>query len=385
MMTRTSALNILRFLSSAITGMGLFLFAVSGDLRARPAATNPKSTNSKPKTAAEAYKNVQVLKDVPADDLIPAMQFITASLGVECDFCHVRDAFDKDDKKPKQTARKMMQMMFAINQQNFNGEGKVSCYSCHRGSSIPVGIPMVGDTRAYLENPEGPGTPAQGLPSANDILEKYVAALGGAANIEKISSRVETGTVRFASGPPLPVKIVSKAPSKQIMTVHLPSGDATTAFNGSAGWQSSPGAPVREMHAADFEGAKLDADLQLPIHLKRAFSDFKVAKSDRIGDHDTVLVIAGNHDGPPLELFFDRDSALLLRQLRFSQSPLGLNPTRVDYENYKEFDGVKVPLKLTITRPRTQLNIQLDQVSQNTPVDDAQFESPPAPPPTTSP
>jgi len=95
-MTRTSALNNLRFLSTAITAMGIFLFAVSGDLRARPAATNPKPTNPRPKTAAETYKNVQVLlKDVPADDLIPAMQFITASLGVECDFCHVRDAFDK--------------------------------------------------------------------------------------------------------------------------------------------------------------------------------------------------------------------------------------------------------------------------------------------------
>jgi len=288
----------------------------------------------------------------------------------------------KDDKKPKQTARKMMQMMFAINQQNFNGQGKVSCYSCHRGSSVPVAIPMIGDTQAYMENPEGQGAPAQGLPSVNDILEKYVASLGGAAAIDKISSRVETGTARFASRPPLPVKIVSKAPGKQIMIVHLPSGDASTAFNGSIGWQSSPGAPVREMHAADFEGAKLDADLQLPIHLRPAFPEFKVVASDRIGDHHIVLVIAGNHDGPPLELLFDKDSGLLLRQLRFSKSPLGLNPMRVDYDDYKEFDGVKVPLKVTITRPRTQLNIQLDQVSQNTPVDDAQFEPPPAPPKT---
>jgi len=76
------------------------------------------------------------------------MQFITASLGVECDFCHVRGAFDKGDKKPKQTARKMMQMMFALNQQNFDGRREVTCYSCHRGSSKPVSIPMVGDTTA---------------------------------------------------------------------------------------------------------------------------------------------------------------------------------------------------------------------------------------------
>ena len=336
----------LRFASYA-AATAVLLLPMAGYLRARPAATH-----SKPKTAAEVYKNVQVLKDVPADDLVPAMQFITASLGVECDFCHVRDAFDRDDKKPKQTARKMMQMMFAINQPNFNGQGKISCYSCHRGSSVPVGIPMIGDTRAYIEDSENPTPPVQALPKVNDILDRYVASLGGAAAIEKISSRLETGTVRFASGPALPVKIVSKTPEKQIMTVHLPAGDANTAFNGSAGWQRSPGAPVREMHVADFEGAKLDADLQFAIHLKQAFTEFKVVPSERIRDHDTFLVIANNHDAHPLELFFDKDSGLLVRQLRFSKSPLGLNPTRVDYDDYEEFDGVKVPLKINCHAPQ---------------------------------
>ena len=61
-----------------------------------------------PKTASQQFKNIQVLKDVPADQLIPAMQFITASLGVDCEYCHVEHAFDKDDKKPKVMARKMM-------------------------------------------------------------------------------------------------------------------------------------------------------------------------------------------------------------------------------------------------------------------------------------
>ena len=84
-----------------------------------------------------------MLKGIPADQLIPAMQFITASLGVECQFCHVEGAFEKDDKKPKQTARKMMEMMFAINKDNFEGHREVTCYSCHRGSTDPVGTPPV--------------------------------------------------------------------------------------------------------------------------------------------------------------------------------------------------------------------------------------------------
>ena len=71
------------------------------------------------------------------------MQFIAASLGVECEFCHVQDAFDKDDKKTKVTARKMMEMMFTINQENFDGQREVTCYSCHRGSPKPVAMPPV--------------------------------------------------------------------------------------------------------------------------------------------------------------------------------------------------------------------------------------------------
>ena len=72
--------------------------------------------------AESAFKNIQVLKGVSSDQLIPAMRFIAASLGVECSYCHVQDHFDKDDKKPKQIARDMMRMMFAIDTGQFPGK-----------------------------------------------------------------------------------------------------------------------------------------------------------------------------------------------------------------------------------------------------------------------
>src|SRR5579863_4668896 len=153
-------------------------------VRAQSGEAAPKPT---PKTTQEAFKNIQVLKDLPPGQLIPAMQFITSSLGVECDFCHVRGAFDKDDKPTKKTARKMMQMMITLNQENFDSRREVTCYSCHRGASKPVSIPMVGDTVALeaLEEfapPAGaasnPASPAEGLPQASEVLDKYVAAVG---------------------------------------------------------------------------------------------------------------------------------------------------------------------------------------------------------------
>src|SRR5580700_248368 len=109
-----------------------------------------------PKKAEEQFKNIQALKGIPADQVFPAMQFITASLGVECQFCHVEGAFEKDDKKTKQTARKMMEMMFAINKDNFEGHREVTCYSCHRGNAAPQAIPAVMTEEMKEAGPQQP-------------------------------------------------------------------------------------------------------------------------------------------------------------------------------------------------------------------------------------
>ena len=54
-----------------------------------------------PKTAEQVYKNITHLKGTPADQLLPGMQFIASSLGVQCSFCHVDGKPEADDKGPK--------------------------------------------------------------------------------------------------------------------------------------------------------------------------------------------------------------------------------------------------------------------------------------------
>jgi hypothetical protein len=132
------------------------------------------------------------------------------------------------------------------------------------------------------------------------------------------------------------------------------------------------------MSSADIEGAKLDADLQFPINLKKNFQDLRVMRPEKLNDRNTILMFAANSTGPPLELYFDRQTGLLLRQLRFGASPLGLNPTQIDYGDYKGLDGVQVPRHLIIIRPNRTLDIHLLQVSQNIPIDDAKFAGPQA-------
>jgi hypothetical protein len=239
---------------------------------------------------------------------------------------------------------------------------------------------MVDSTAPYVSEARSAANPAaQGrtnLPSAADVIEKYIRGAGGAAAIQKVLSRVESGTVTFGAGPPFPIEILSKSPSRQAMIVHLPAGDSSTVFDSQNGWSRSPAGPVRDMPQADIEGAKLDADLQFPIHVEKTFQELKVIRTERISDHDAILLFATNSSGRPLQLYFDRQTGLLLRQLRFGSSPLGLNPTQIDYGDYKTFDGVQVPLQLVITRPNRAMNIHLLQVMQNVPVDDAKFARP---------
>ena len=335
-----------------------------------------------PRKAVDQYKNIQVLKEIPADQLIPTMQFITASLGVECQFCHVQDAFDKDDKKTKQTARKMMEMMFAINKDNFDGYRKVTCYSCHRGNSAPVAVPPVmeetkaANVLATGQKVENAAMKDGNGHTADQLLENYLKAAGGAAAIEKVTSRVMKGTITFGDRN-IPIEIFSEAPDKRVSFTHTPDGESITAFNGHEGWLSSPGRPVREMRGPDIDAAAMDADLHFPEHLKGMLSELQVESQEKIGDRDTYFVIAHREGKGPLHLYFDTQSGLLVRLVRFAETVLGSLPTQIDYADYRQVDGVKIPFRWTLARTGGRFTIQLSEVKQNVPIDGGKFARPP--------
>jgi photosynthetic reaction center cytochrome c subunit len=333
-----------------------------------------------PKKAEEQFKNIQVLKGIPADQIFPAMQFITASLGVECDFCHVQGAFEKDDKKNKQTARKMMAMMFAINKDNFEGHRLVTCNSCHRGSAVPQAIPAVmsEEPKDAMGGPKPAEVKENAGPAADQLLDKYVQAAGGAAAIDKVTSRVMKGTIDFG-GKDLPIDIYSKDPDQRISFTHMPEGDSVTAFNGREGWLGTPGRPgVREMRGSELDAASIDADLHLATHLRPMFTEMKVEGTEKVGDHEVYVVVGQRAGKPPLRLYFDEQSGLLVRLVRFGDTALGLLPTQIDYADYRDTNGVKIPYRWTLARPSGRFTIQVSEVKQNIPVDDAKFVKPAA-------
>jgi len=355
----------------ALSSIGL-LFLGQSRLLAR---TQEKSSPEAPKTAEKQFKNIQVLKDIPADQLIPTMQFIAASLGVECDFCHVEHEMQKDDKKPKLTARKMISMELAINKGHFNNEIEVTCYTCHRGSPHPVGTPILtAEALKPAQAMEEVSEAHPNLPTADQILDKYLAAVGGPTALMKIKTRIEKGNLE-AGGMQFPIEVYSEAPDKRVSISHPQGGESVTAYNGQVGWLTMRNG-LHMMTAAEREAARIDAELYFPARVKDLYKDYRVAPGEELDGHTTYMVSAKGQNLPALRMYFDQQSGLLLRLMRFAETPLGRNPTQIDYGDYRVIDDVKIPYRWTLTRPNGSFTIKVDQVQQNVPVDEKLFALP---------
>jgi len=331
------------------------------------------------KTAEQVYKNIVQLKGAPADQLMPAMQVIASSLGVECSFCHVTGKMELDDKPAKKTARAMMTMVASINTGSFGGRQQVSCYSCHHGAANPASVPPVLETdlpaRPETRAASPTGAPSTTAPTADDVIQKYVAAMGGADAIRKVSSRVETGAI-LVGGNQTPVEVFTKAPNKRVTISHTSNGNSYTAFDGAAGWMGNTGGPVREMSPAESGASGLDAEFAIGLRLKEMFPQIRRARPEQVGGVMCESLIAIGPGRLPVRLYFDQNSGLLVRLVRYAETPVGRNPTQVDYADYRDADGVKIPFRWTVSRVNGRFTIQIAEVKSNVPLDDAKFSKP---------
>lgn len=329
------------------------------------------------KKSSEVFKNVTVLSDIPSDQLLPTMQFITSALGVQCSYCHVEEAFDKDDKEPKQIARRMMRMTLGINAKQFEGHQNVTCYSCHRGSPKPLATPPVSDSQPHLlsERAPDPQPNPPDLPKPTEIVQKYIAALGGADAIARLTSLHAQGMFDAASIH-FPVEIFKKSPDRIATIIHFPAGDGVTAFNGDSGWILLPGRPLRAMSSAEANALRMQGDLHLALDLSRVFSTLEVMGAAKIDARDAII-LSGNRPGlPPVTLYFDAHTGLLCRAVSDAPSALGLNPTQIDYSDYRNVDGVKIPFRWTSATPTGRFSIQINSVIPNSSIQNTVFAKP---------
>jgi photosynthetic reaction center cytochrome c subunit len=328
------------------------------------------------KKSGEVYKNLKVLNDTPSDLLLPSMQFITSSLGVHCDYCHVENAFEKDDKPQKQTARRMMRMMQEINTTQFKGQQRVTCYSCHRGSPKPLTVPAVPAAPAPLLDKPVPdsASAAPNQPHPADVIAKYVAALGGAEAIARLNTLEEVGTFH-SDAREFPIEVYQSKPGRSTTRIHFPGADRLTIFDGTSGSITLPGRPSRPMNSSEADAARMDGDLQFALNLNTLFPEIKFRGLSKLGAEEAVL-LSGERPGlPAVEMYFSSTNGLLLRVVHYLPSALGLNPVQIDYSDYRKIvaAGVKVPFRWTSATPTGRFTVQIRTARTNVPVPDKLF------------
>jgi hypothetical protein len=345
--------------------------------------------SEQPKTAEQAYKNIQVLKGIPADQLLGTMSFIAGSLGVACNHCHT-NPFDKDEKPTKLRAREMMLMMQKINQDNFKGATVVNCATCHQGKTQPrTTAPLAHvDFKKLLEPAAAPGP----LPTADEILAKYAQALGGKEKVDKLTTLVMKGSRTDVNDPNPPQtqkgEIYRKAPNKLMMVQVTPQGSFAQAYNGTIVWRGNEQRSQEVRGAQDVNGAKRDAVFTRNIALKEQFSTMEVKGREQIGDKEAYVVEGIFADTVPEKalfgikrerLYFDSKSGLLIRRALEYDTPLGKLPEQTDFEDYRAVEGVMIPFTIIYSRPPFTNITKFSEITANTPLEDAKFDMPKKP------
>jgi photosynthetic reaction center cytochrome c subunit len=376
-----------RRLLNAVTISAVCLFGVASAGAQTDAA-------QKPLMSEEAFKDVQVLRGIPASEFIETMGFFAVSLTANCTTCHGDASAGSwehyaDNTALKTAARRMVVMMNSINQANFGGKREVTCYTCHRGDRMPRVTPTIADVYNSTFNPVEPDallSPVSGEPSADQILDKYIQALGGAQNLAKITSFVAKGTSQAYAELAYPFEVYAKAPNQLTTITHTEAGDRTTAYDGRNGWVAMPSddkpIPLLPLIQGDLIGARLDAAFCFPTAIKQTLTQWRVSMPITINDKD-VEVVQGTADGgrTPVNLYFDSKSGLLVRQVRYTDTKVGLSATQVDYDDYRDVAGVKMPFKWTMSWLDGQTVYTATQIQPNVPIDAAKFAKPTPPKP----
>jgi len=374
-----------------ILGMGAGTLLVLLAASVSP-ASGQAPAQQKPLMAEDVFKNVQVLKGIPVNQFMETMGFFSAALGYNCTNCHGDEVLGNwakyaDDTPVKRTARRMVEVARTINKTLFGGREAVTCYTCHRGSPTPKIVPSL--MEQYSEPPaddpdeveisrRGPTTP-----TADDILDRYIQALGGAQRLAGLTSFVGKGNYDGFDSyhGKVAVDVYAKNTGQRTVIVHTQNGESITAYDGRNAWIMGPDKPVSVLElvpGGDLDGVKLDADLAFPGRLKQALTGLRVGFPTTVIDDREVQVVQATAGGSRVKLFFDKQTGLLTRVVRYSKTVVGPVPTQIDYSDYREVAGVKMPFQWRLTWTDGQSMYSLNEVQPNVAIDPAKFGKPAA-------
>lgn len=365
------------FVGGSAIAMACLVGAATAAGRAQVAADIPATTDN-------TFENVMLLKGIPVDTFLDAMGMFANAMGNDCTYCHAsgaaldRDAFAVATPRI-QRARQMIVMMNAINKTYFAGQPRVTCFTCHGGNQSPRSDPNL--ALQYSTPPEDPNVrdfPTDPTLSVDQVFDRYVEALGGTARLAALTSFTAKGTYEGFDTlfEKVPVDIYAQAPNQYATIVHMSAGDSVRVYNGAGAWMAGPdtAVPLLTLTSGNLDRARLEALVAFPIGLKQAFPEWRVGRAV-LNDEEVRVVQAAENGQAVVNLYFD-DSGLLARLVRWTETPVGFVPTQIDYSDFREVAGVKIPFHRTVSQTYMQMTVELSDVQPNVQIDAARFAKP---------
>jgi hypothetical protein len=314
------------------------------------------------------------------------MGMFASSMGEDCTFCHVKEAFLDRDKfavaTPRiQRARQMIIMMQTIDKNYFGGTTRVTCYTCHRATNSPINSPRL--SVQYGEPDDDPNTmnfpPDNGDLAPDVILDRYLTALGGPGALAKLTSFTAKGTYEgFDTGhKEVPVDIYGKAPNQRTWVIHMQEGDSYRVFDGKQGWWAGNDGPtpIETLTSGNLDRYRIEATVAFPSAIKQAFATWRVGRT--AVDDMPVHIVQGTNPGLlPVNFYFDNKTNLLVRWVRWNDTPVGPVPTEINYGDYRTVAGVKMPFTWTVSQTYMQMTIKLNAIQPNVTIDPKIFNKP---------
>ena len=382
MVKRTTLLLIVGLLS--IVSISIVVSTRSTNAQAPPAD----------KPIEQTRKNIQVLKGLRESELYRVMNFMAVSIGEECDFCHVVKGKDpktgqrnweweSDEKPEKQTGRRMLQMVLMINGSNkidFT-QNSVTCFSCHRGQTTTVGLPPMPLAKSghegLLQKPITP-PPPPARPSVEEILARYLQAVGG-TNANSTKTLFMKGT-RVASQNRVAQNEISVVlPDKLLIVGTTPQGSVRQILAGEQGWILN-GANLRTLSPTEVGDARRGLQVLFDIVKVTRSPGMQLAGTEKIDGRD-MWVVAISTPEAMVTYDFDEDTGLLRRKTTVNHTFALPIPEQIDFEDYRDVDGVKVPFTIRASAIDTydSWTRTFSEIKRNAPVDEKLFVKPEVP------
>jgi outer membrane lipoprotein-sorting protein len=214
--------------------------------------------------------------------------------------------------------------------------------------------------------------------TVDQVLDKYVEAIGGKAALEKLTTRVAKGTFEItAQGVSAPAEVYAKAPNSLLIKFNINGyGLLSQGYNGSIGWAQDPQSGLREITGAELDEIKRSSDFYHETRLKELYAKLELKGTAKAGDRDAYVIEATPKDGSVEKYYFDVQSGLLIRIDGEQDSPQGKLVTETYYENYKDVDGIKLAFTTRQVVGNTTVLLKFTEIKHNVPIDDATFNKP---------